>query len=324
MKKESVKLLNNLSTQTNDLKRYKALNSSADDKEIYVDQIIISYPAVNKILSDIDSCKNSSYKLQEPKCMFIAGDSRHGKTAITNVVMHRYPDIITDSITLKPTLYFKVPSPAYTGSLKSRILEALGDPFYDKVYKHQQSDARIDHLLKKCKVELIMVDEFQQLIDSKRHKVLMDTSDWFKDLIDKLRISIVFIGLPYSERVLTENAQLGNRIPYRHKLKPFDFDDKGFRVFLARFDEKLPFENMSNLAQPGTWEKIYLATGGVVGFVKLLLRESTKLAALENLPCISDEILFKAYNRVLYFLSTDNPFSPTYNLRKAIKDKTLS
>lgn len=315
------KALNNIG-QTVELNKYKLLNLTVDEKEEYVDKMVIVYPLMKQILSEIDECKNSSHRLNEVKSMFISGDSRYGKTVITKVYMKRYPDIITEEGTLKSVLYVKVPAPAYTGSLKSAVLKYLGDPFYDKILRGYQSDARITNMLKKCDVRLIILDEFQHLVEGNRRKVLIDSSDWFKNLIDDCGISVIFTGLPYSERVLIENEQLGNRVKTRRSLRPFEFS-KEFRILLNEFDKQLPLEEKSNLAQDDNWQRIYLATGGIIGFVKSLLTESTKLAAKENLSCINEEILYKAYNNKLHYNSPDNPFSPTYNLRKAIKDKGL-
>lgn len=305
-----------------ELNRYKLLSMTVDEKEEYVDKMVIVYPLMKEILSEIEECRKSSNRLSEVKSMFISGGSRYGKTVITRVYMRNYPDIVTEEATFKPVLYVKVPAPAYLGALKSAVLKYLGDPFYDKVLRGYQIDARIANLLEKCKVRLIILDEFQHLVEGNRHKVLVDSSDWFKNLIDDCGISVVFTGLPYGERVLTENEQLGNRVKIRRTLKPFEFGDKDFRSLLNQFDLQLPLAEKSDLAQEGNWQRIYLATGGIIGFVKCLLTEATKLAAMKNLSCINDEILYKAYNNKLYYISSDNPFSPTYNLRKAIKDKT--
>lgn len=323
MKSKTSNLTNVLNIETFDINKQKLLNSSPDDKEEYVYEMRVTYPFMNKILADMEKCKASAHRLNEVKCMFIAGGSRYGKTTFGKSFQSVYPHIDTETITLKPVLYLKTPPPAYLGSLKSKILEALGDPFFAKTLRNYESDYRIKSLLEKCKVELIFLDEFQHLVEGNRHKVLIDSSDWFKTLIEECKISVVFAGLPYSENVLIENEQLGNRVKIRHELKPFEFNNKDFRIFLHQLDNQLPFEEISNIAQDDTWQRIYLATGGVIGFVKTLLAESTLLAATQNLPCINNDILYDAYNNMLHYLSPDNPFAPTYNLRKAIKEKIV-
>lgn len=305
------------------LNKYKLLSLTVDEKEEYVDKIVIVYPLLQQILNDIEECKNSVHRLNQVKSMFISGDSKYGKSTITKIYKKKYPDIVTEEVTLKSVLYVKVPAPAYIGSLKSKILEYLGDPFYNKILRGYQSDSRITTLLKRCGVQLILLDEFQHLVEGNRHKVLIDSSDWFKNLIDDCGISVVFIGMPDAENVLIENKQLGNRVRIRHSLKPFEFNSKEFRIILDKFDTQLPFEEKSNLAQDDIWKRIYLATGGIIGFIKILITESTRLAAKEELSCINEEILYKAYNNKLYDTSSDNPFSPAYNLRKALKDKAL-
>ena len=321
MDNQSLNELTNMSEQVIELNKYKLLNLNADEKERYVDRLVVTYPLMKNILLDMEECKASSRRLNEIKCMFIAGNSRHGKTTITGIFRRNNSDIITEEITLKPILYVRFPAPAYTGSLKSAVLKALGDPFYAKTLRNYQSDDRIYNLLEKCKVQLIIFDEFQHLVEGNRHRVLKDSSDWVKNLIDDCKVSVVFTGLPYSENVLIENEQLGNRVRIRHTLTSFGFNDKEFRIILDKFDKELPFKEKSDLAQDGNWQRIYLATGGTIGHVKSLLRAATRMAALEDLPYVSEDILFNAYSKELSFLSTNNPFSPTFNLRKAIKEK---
>ena len=82
--------------QTIELDKYKLLNLTADEKEKYVDNMIIIYPLMKQILSEIEECKNSSHRLGEVNSMFLSGDSRYGKSVITKVFMRKYPDIIAE------------------------------------------------------------------------------------------------------------------------------------------------------------------------------------------------------------------------------------
>ena len=303
------------------IKKHKILKLSYTEKLDFIDKLIIKYPKMNEILSKIDECKNSVEHSREPECIFLSGRPRSGKTIIMEHYMKQYPDTETDTVTIKPILYCRVPCPAYTGALLSALIQAIGDPFYAKQQSTTVKRQRLENFLKKCKVQMIMLDEFQHLVDGNRQRVLMDSSDCFKLIISELRIPVLFVGLPHSEKVFIENDQLGDRVNNRYSIEPFAFNDKAFRIILHQFDLSIPLSNLSGLAQPGTWERIYIATQGVMGYIKILLKESTKIALDSNIEYISDEVLFKAYNNKLYHHSSYNPFSPTFNIEKAIKTK---
>jgi len=53
-----------------------------------------------------------------------------------------------------------------------------------------------------CKVELLILDEFQHFQDRDSLKVLKTASDWLKLLMDENGVPIVLAGLPYSHTVL--------------------------------------------------------------------------------------------------------------------------
>lgn len=318
--------MNNLNTSSDnlidndDLKKYKILSLSNEDKVAYVDHLVIVYPYMNEILNKIDECKNRR-NFREPECMFLCGERRSGKNTIIEQFSKKYPDIITDEVTIKPILYCRVPSPAYTGGLISALLDAIGDPFYYKTSTIQKNTKRLKDLLKICQVEMIILDEFQHLIDSKRQKVILESSDWFKNLISDTRIPVLFAGLPDAEKIFIENSQLGDRVLNRRKIAPFSINDKTFRIILDRFDSALPFEHKSSLTQSGMWEKIYIATNGVMGYIKILLKEGTDLALKAGKTGLDNEILFNAYSNHLSHTCIDNPFSPTYNVKKNLKQK---
>ena len=237
--------------------------------------------------------------------------------------MSKYPDIFTDELTIKPILYCIVPSPLYTGGFVYQLLEAIGDPFTYKQSDITKNTKKLKDFLELCKVEMIILDEFQHLIDSKRHKVILECSDWLKNLINSTKIPVVFAGLSSSVQVFIENPQLGDRVLNRREISAFDYNDKTYRIILDQFDKALPFESKSSLAQSGIWERILIATEGVMGYTKILLTEGTNLALKMNKPLIDEEILFLAYNNKLFHRNPVNPFSPTFNTGKFIKNKYM-
>lgn len=301
-----------------EIQKDKILKLTKYEKLKYIDNLVIEYPKMTKILSAIEECKNSTFYSKQPECLSLTGPPRCGKTTIIETFIKKYPDNLTEEGTVKPILYCEVPCPATINGLVSTLLLALGDPFYNRKSTIIDKTFRLEKLLKKCRVQLIILDEVQHLIDSNRKKLIHDSSDWFKNLIAKTKIPVVFVGLEYSLQVFEENKQLGSRVLNRFSIKPFDFSDKTFKIILHFFDQALPLIDPSDLSKDNIWQQIYIATHGYLGYVKVLLKEATKIAIEENYNKLTLPILAKAYENKLKHIFDINPFLPGFNLNKAI------
>ena len=294
------------------------VNMSPDDKEDYVKSITITYPKMQQVFDVFEDCKKS-WQTSGQDCASVLGPSRAGKTIMAEQFKLRYPDYDEPEGVVKPVLFTSVPCPAHIGPLIAKILYDMKDPFWAKRYPNLGiMTIRLYELLNACKVQLIIIDETQQLVDRDSKKLIKESADWFKDLINITKIPVVFMGLPESSKIFIENEQLGGRVLLRETVEPFPYDDKGFRSFLHVFDGQLPFENSSGLAQPDISQRIYLATDGFVGFVNALLARATNVAAHHKLDSINIPVLAHAYNAKLAHRGP-NPFLSGFDLDKAME-----
>lgn len=311
----------NITIQSIDKSKFSYM--SAEEKVNYVRNLTIMYPQMQSAINVFENCMNS-WGTSEPECGYILGPSRVGKTTIAEELLRRYPDYDEPEGVVKPILYSSIPCPAYIGPMIAQLLYDMKDPFWNRAYRNTGVlTLRLYELLKKCRVQLILIEESQQLVDRDRKKLIRESSDWFKGLINKTKIPVAFLGLHNSTKIFIENEQLAGRVLSRKELEPFQYGDKGFRAFLQIFDMQLPFQNTSSLAQSNVWERIYIATNGYVGFIKPLLIESTKIAAYHNMNSINLPVLAHAFNNKLS-LNGSNPFVPGFDLETAIKKKRFS
>ena len=193
------------------------------------------------------------------------------------------------------------------------MLYDLKDPFYEKRTSIAQQTQRLYEILEKCNVQLIILDEVQHLVDRNSEKLIQDSSDWFKELIDCTKIPVVFLGIPDARKIFIENEQLANRVRLFEEFKPFVYDEL-FRQVLFLFDISLPFEETSGLAEPDMSMRIYLATKGVMKNIRDLIYESGKIALENNYNRITMPILAAAFEKYLYFVQENNPFSPGFEI----------
>lgn len=191
-----------------------------------------------------------------------------------------------------PILFTSLPANASPVTASEKLLSAMGDPL---AFSHGKDPAElmkiVKDLLRQCRVELIIIDEFQHMIDRKSKDVLHITADWLKMIIIESKIPVVLFGMPYSTEILRANNQLHGRFESQHHLKPFKVKKKSelirYKTFLTMLDESLPFSTKSGLASEDLMKRVYVFSMGNMRLIRRLINKAAKFALLENAPCIS-------------------------------------
>lgn len=224
-----------------------------------------------------------------------------GKTTILEEYRNNFERYIKDGYTIVPVLYNKVPVGATPKSVASSLLRSLGDPAYDKGTENSQT-ARLLHFIKACQVEMIIIDEFQHLIDRETKHVLNKASDWIKSFCDNAGIPIILCGMPESSKIFDHNDQLDRRFSEKIEMDGFNYITKEnqieFRAFLKNMDEKLPFNMNSNLANKKLADKLFYASKGNPYYVNKIILEATTIAAKSGGDFIDENHLYDAFTMI--------------------------
>ncbi len=287
---------------------------SEEERIDLVEKIYVTYPELTAITDIIKECHRRSKRSSEPKCLSIRGGSGCGKTTIATYYEGLYPRKTTKEGTIVPILSSTVFCPATVKGLVTGLLDSLGDPMADRGTITNQT-LRLYHLMEKCRVEMIILDEFQHLIDRDLDKVMAVASDWLKNLLNRTRIPMVLIGLPSSVRILNTNSQLRRRFSITKELKPFGWEtpeqQKGFIRFLRATEEALPFPERSHLSKPQMAHRFHCATRGTISNVMKIVRTAAIMAIRQNMPCLTLDLLSLAYEDEIASLYPEhpNPFS---------------
>lgn len=284
------------------------LKISLAEKLQIINNIYVLYPRLQEVLAAIEYCHHFSLGKSEPECMFLSGQTGVGKTTIYKAYANKYPRQVTKDGTLVPILAVTIPSPATVKTVVTKLLWTLGDPAYDKGTIGNQT-IRLIGLLKDCRVELIILDEFQHFIDRDSERVLKTVSDWLKTLILDTNLPIILIGLPEAEEVLKlkSHSQLSRRFANRHYLLSFGWQSDGgaeFRTFLHLLESKLPLAKTSNLSEVYTARRLYYASDGIMAHVMKLVRYGTYLTLNKNQEKLDLNILAAAFEK---FVQADKP-----------------
>lgn len=263
-----------------------------------IEEIYVGYPRVEDKVEKIKYIQEYSNIMSEPECLLITGDTGAGKSTIMDQHMTRYSKEITDTETRIPILTSLIPAPASVKGVAEQLLYDLGDALATKG-RTAAKTRRLCNYIKDCRVELIILDEFQHLIDRDSNRVLRTVADWLKTIIIETGVPVVLLGMPEAEEVLNANPQLSRRFAHRYVLEPFEFDSaeepSEFRHFLKAIDDKLPFDKLSNLADIDTAYKIYYATDGVVGYIMKLIRKAAAMAIRYEKQYITNHMLSRAF-----------------------------
>lgn len=287
-----------------------------------IENIYIVYPRLQNILNVIDEIYCLSGISSEANCLFITGHSGVGKTSLIEHYLQNHPREELADRTCVPVFSVEIPSQASIKDLASTMLDALGDPnpasgtkvsITNKLYK----------LLSSCHVRLIIIDEFQHIINNATDRKFDDVANWLKGLINHTKIPIVLLGLPESEEILLRNSQLRRRFYYIRNIEPFNIaNSKGeaeFVKFLSIIREKSNFEFEDDffLTREFYLPLFFSANGtvaNIIKFVKLVFRYAVK----RNTNIIKKEYFEYIYNESVFknekiFPNFQNPFSVKFD-----------
>lgn len=226
-----------------------------DERKKLVERIYVTFPRFNKVLEKVAYCHQHSKISAEPECLLITGLQGAGKTTLCKAYARKYPRESTRESRVIPALFTFVPSITTKKSLPTKLLHALGDGAAERGTAVTRT-LRIVSRLADCGVELVILDEFQHFIDSDSNSVLVNVSNWLKDLINDSKKPVMLVGMPHSEVVLRANPQLERRFSMRENLDPFGWGtpakEQEFKSFLKQLDRRLPLRRRSNLSDHET------------------------------------------------------------------------
>ncbi len=183
-------------------------------------------------------------------------------------------------------------------------MQALGDEFAtsggEEVLK-----GRARAFLERGNVELIVLDEVQQLVRSKRTASAWNASEALKRVLDDGFAPLVLMGTEEALPLFKANKQLNGRLLAPFDLDPLDAavkaDSDLFKGYCGRLDEQLVLKECLSskigMMEPTIVIALFEVSKGVVGVVSRLVAEAMQIAWRRNRTEVTVDDLSLAVDR---------------------------
>lgn len=239
---------------------------------------------LNEIQETFARCHRSTGS--KPLSVVITGDSGVGKSTMIARYIRSVQrnsgesDDPLEACDAVPVLSLRVPPQPGMLSLYNVILETLGHPARRARATGRQLYRQVLDLLRDLRVELIIMDEFQDLMPN-RTKEYSDVLRLLKNIIDELRIPWVLVGLRDAANILEcGDEQLMHRFAGTWEITPFRIDAgdelRYFQKYLETWQSVYPVPCMS-LSDENMAIRLFCASRGYVGRLARILEEVIEL-----------------------------------------------
>lgn len=255
--------------------------------------------------------------------LLLSGPSGTGKTSALTFYREHFPMREEAEGRVQPVTYVVTPSAPTVKSLAEAILIALGDPAHGKGSSEQKTH-RIYKFLKGCKVELLMIDEFQHFVETTRRSANREVTDWLKNLISVSQVPVVLAGLPTCTEAIRSNSQLARRFSAHCNLCPFTFTTAPkrmeFRGVLAAIQKEIPIR-FPNFSDANNANRMFIGTNGVIDYVAKLVDQAVDLATRNDQAEVTMDTLAQAFRDAIWCDAPDelNPFTANSLLQPLTK-----
>ena len=237
----------------------------------------------------------------EALCALITGVSGCGKSRIFQLYMGSQPAAEPDTM---PVLAFETPSPFTLKGILDSMLTAMGVEGFASRHDVVQMRKRVLHYLDKLKVQLILMEEVQHIVDRKERtaKIPYWALDFIKlYLLDIAKVPIVMNGIPAAKDMFVINGQMEQRREGTVELTAYDSTDptrrRQFTLLLEKFEVEAGFPKAFLKGDDALCSRVLRATNGIHGQVSKLMANATEIGIRQGAPGLTVDVLALAHAR---------------------------
>lgn len=266
---------------------------------IVVDKIHLAHPDFKNALYAFDRVFQLAPEMDMAQGMLLLGPTGVGKTA----VFKYFRDSLPHSTLFAQdygVLGLRCPRRPTLGFLISTLLRAYKYPFYSGTEKQLYS--RRDTLLeviKEKKTRLLFFDEASGLLNAITKLTTLngesDVSDFFRELIDRCRVGLVFASNANATSLEDLDEALASRITVRQEMREFKAD-AGWLGVLSAFAKQCNSYDVSFIENPSIANSLHKVTRGNLRTLKRLIIEAVLIGVDSGKQNLDHEILAKAFD----------------------------
>jgi len=265
--------------------------------------IYVQRPQTDQIATCIDEIRGNRAYLTEPTVLLLTGDTGLGKSTFLKKYAKKSRRRRVAGRVKQPIIYMEMPTQATPLAAAELLLKLLGDPRSERG-RLSSREFRIVELLKAERVEIVLIDEFQHIIEASGASRLNAVANLIKQVVKQAGVPLLLCGMPEVKAIVEGHPQLAGICDLRFEMEAFSHDtDAGrlaLRIFLRDYDRHLPFDQLSRLGSPDIAEALGCASGGNMRRLIRLLWRAAFRAIERGAPSIQTEDLEEAFARVMH------------------------
>ena len=275
----------------------------------------VEHPILTKIIEDFERLRFNHRLGGDQQCMLLTGDTGSGKSHLINYYSKRFPSQRRRNVITKPLLVSRIPSKLTLEQTITQLLTDLGQ-FGTEYRKGRSNELALTEslvkCLKLCETELIIINEFQELIEFKSLQDRQLIANRLKFISEETSIPIVLVGMPWATTIADE-PQWASRLICRRVIPYFKLTDgvEVFVRFLMGLALKMPFKVTPKLEDKHTTLALFSASSGEIRKLKHILNEAVKVALIVGAETLEKKHMAEVVT--MLFPDKPNPFLQRIN-----------
>ncbi|MGY4661139.1 DNA transposition AAA+ family ATPase [Pseudomonas chlororaphis] len=279
-------------------------------------------PQADRALTRLAEVHGDTRRSGTSKGLVIQGPSGVGKSTLIKEYVRELESAQGNEAEKRSVLVVEIPSSPTKKNLATAMLTALNDPYADaRSHSAEAKFARIILLLTNLKVEVVVLDEAQHLVDYKRNDAY-EAADWIKSMMNDTSITFVLVGLKRTEGLLWANEQLRRRFSATVDYNRFVLTEATwtqFAMLLQVIRDLLPVRSIE-LLEKQMIRRFHLASFGLIDYLIKILDRAVWLVQNRKSEGISLEVLAEAFRDEVWSGAPEerNPFDPAFDFKPLI------
>lgn len=242
---------------------------------------IVMHPHAEVIFNDFDELRVNRKFQSDQQCMLLTGDTGVGKTHLIESYRKRVLATQNYSRETIPVLISRIIPGDDLDKTLINILSKL-NLFGSSQRKKQGYKTDLTQKVVKClikaQVELLIISEFQELMEFISPKDRQKIANALKSISEDAKVPIVLVGMPWADKI-AEEPQWSSRLFRRRKLEYFSLQKRlYYRNYLMGLAKHMPFKEPPKLEEKHIAVPLFAVCRGENRALKRFLTESLKLA----------------------------------------------